>query len=171
MRLGAAVAVAAALARLCAGFAPSAVRRPRLPSRRAAAAGDAPSLEAVLGRLSAFGRARFITMRPDKSCIFEAACELGDMSVSTKEMPSGATLLTVASTDKSLEFHVDVGRAQACALSVSPKTGGALARLLDEAGDAICTIVLSDPPAPGLFDEIRAELQPGDAASFALRRV
>ena len=44
---------------------------------------------------------RFITMRPDLSVILEATVDMKAAAVASTTMPSGKTLVTLASSDKS----------------------------------------------------------------------
>jgi hypothetical protein len=102
-------------------------------------------------------------MRPDKSVILEATVDMLTASIGTSTMPSGSTLLTVASPDKTFEIHLDVGMARSATLGLSPKTGGPIARISDESG-VMCTIVM-DKMKVVEFGELRAIL--GDTVTIA----
>ena len=124
------------------------------------------SLEALLKHLSPLGNGRFISMRPDKSCIMEATVDMSDpdTTMKCKTMPSGTTLLTIASGDKSFECHIDVGTAASAAITVSVKTGGPIVRISDAEENLVCTICLPKDKATE-FESIRASL--GDVVHLA----
>ena len=117
------------------------------------------SLEALLKRLSPLGSGRFITMRPDVSCILEATVDLSlpETTTNVKTMPSGKTLLTLASSDKSFECHLDVGKAASATIAISAKTGGPIVRISDADENVLCTICLPKDKAAE-FGAIRASL-------------
>ena len=98
-------------------------------------------------------------MRPDKSCILEATVDLSSpgTTINCKTMPSGMTLLTLASSDKSFECHLDVGAAASAAIMISPKTGGPLVRISDAEENVVATLVLPKDRAAE-FGAIRASL-------------
>eukprot|EP00614_Pseudopedinella_elastica_P014635 CAMPEP_0172582464 /NCGR_PEP_ID=MMETSP1068-20121228/1876_1 /TAXON_ID=35684 /ORGANISM="Pseudopedinella elastica, Strain CCMP716" /LENGTH=237 /DNA_ID=CAMNT_0013375823 /DNA_START=163 /DNA_END=877 /DNA_ORIENTATION=- len=102
-------------------------------------------------------------MRPDKSVILEATCDLSSASIKTAMMPSGTVLLTVASPDKSFEAHLNVGNAKSAELAVSAKTGGPIVRVSDVDDSVMLTLVL-DKTKMAEFGELRATL--GDTVNF-----
>ena len=72
-------------------------------------------------------------------------------------MPSGKTLVTLASPDKSFELHLDAGRSAKATLGTSAKTGGPVCRVLDEEGTALATLVFKGDKAEA-FESLKAEL-------------
>lgn len=95
-------------------------------------------------------------MRPDKSSIIEATVDMREATVKSTDMPSGATLLTLASPDKSFECHLNVGMATTATLGLSPKTGGPIVRISDGSG-VICTVSINKDSAAA-FGAIRDSL-------------
>ncbi len=85
-------------------------------------------------------------------------------NVATKTLPTGLTLLTLASTDKTFECHLDVTAATTATLGIGPKTGGPIIRIATAAGDVLCSIIGVDKANAGLFASIRAEL--GDSVAL-----
>ena len=69
-------------------------------------------LEVLLDKLSLLGSARVIVMRPELSVILESVVDLSQTATSTKTMPSGKTLVTLASASKEFEFHLDKGESR-----------------------------------------------------------
>ena len=107
------------------------------------------SLEALLTRLKPYGPIRCICILPGGSAILETQSDSSQWTFATSEMPSGKTLLTAkipggpAEFGPSFEMHLDVNKATSATLGVSPKTGGAIVRILDAEGASLLTLLPS----------------------------
>lgn len=101
-------------------------------------------VEALLRRITADvgGRARFIMVEAQRSSILEATVDLSDTATKVTALPSGVSLLTVATPDRAFEYHVSLARVAKAQLAVSGKTGGPILRLLDPTDQALVTVVL-----------------------------
>ena len=75
-------------------------------------------------------------------------------------MPDGRQLLTLSTPDKSFEAHLEVDKAVAVHLGISPKTGGPLIRVLGENDESLLVLVLEreNPTVLEEFEDCRREL-------------
>mmetsp|Transcript_22660 Transcript_22660/g.89933 ORF Transcript_22660/g.89933 Transcript_22660/m.89933 type:complete len:125 (+) Transcript_22660:464-838(+) len=110
----------------------------------------------------------FVLPSQAKSAVLEVEVDPRTLRVALHEA-LGATYLTLAAPDKSLELHVDVAAASyaTVAASVTSPHTHLVAKIFDAADTILCTLTLADEPSEGYAASLLRDSFPGGGARIA----